>query len=211
MHLSPILMLSSACGLFLGLSGCNESGLSGSSSRQAAKPKAAESTKTSTTTEKKTATTPQTSEDETKIEEVEETEAPEETATAAATDTLVDGEASVTLSECLKQWPDHPFSAAQIASAEEVNLDQSNNNNDISYHDDKVSAAPRLVVITISSKNVNAGTIELLDPKGWYCVDVLSKAANNFTIAAACTSVVATLSHHEHVANGFSVQRGEGC
>lgn len=70
---------------------------------------------------------------------------------------------------------------------------------------------PRLVLITIASKNVNSSVLELLDPKGWYCVDVQSKAANNFTILADCKVVVATLAHSAHVDNGFKVERKPGC
>lgn len=121
------------------------------------------------------------------------------------------GQAELALQNCLDQWPDHPFSNSQITNAEEILVDQSNNNNRISFQDDKQSSAPRLVLITVTSKNVNSGEITLQDPKGWYCVDIQSKAANNFSISSACSSVVATLTHSEHVANGFQIKRPPNC
>jgi hypothetical protein len=124
---------------------------------------------------------------------------------------IEEGSVSVALANCLKDWSDHPFSAAELGSPEEVSVDQSNGNNGIIYSDDKASDTPRLVLITITAKNVNSSVLELLDPKGWYCVDVQSKAANNFTILADCKAVVATLAHSAHVDNGFQVERTPGC
>lgn len=121
-----------------------------------------------------------------------------------------DGAAPAVIVECVKDWPNHPFTPAQLAKPTVVEIDQENNNNATTFKDDDETAEPKLTMVVISSKNVNNGKFFANNPNGWYCIDVRSKAANNFTITAACKAHIATLSHSSHVENGFSVQR-PGC
>lgn len=113
--------------------------------------------------------------------------------------------------ECLKQWKDAPFTPEQLANPTKINVDQSNNNNATTVDDNDTTPDPALVLITITSKNVNSGVMKLGNANGWYCVDLQSKAANNFNIEAHCDANIATLEHSEHVGNGFVITRSGSC
>lgn len=111
------------------------------------------------------------------------------------------------IQECIKSWPDAPFTASELENPKIVNLDQSNKNNGLSYSDRDPTEKPVLILINIGSKNVNQGTIETLNPNGWYCIDLKAKIANNFTIRAGCSSKIATLDHSAQVSHSFNVVR----
>jgi hypothetical protein len=214
-HTSPEDPLSRSTARIISLAGllltcaCNDAGLAGSSGKKSASG--------ASSTEKKeepTGTKPPKAEPETEpaISSDESTQATESSPSPSPEPIATEqGVVGAALANCMKDWPAHPFSEAELASPEEIVVEESNDNNGTIYSDDESSEKPRLVLITITSKNVNSSVLELLDPKGWYCVDVLSKAANNFTIRADCKAVVATLAHSAHVDNGFKVERTPGC
>lgn len=113
------------------------------------------------------------------------------------------------IAACIKKWPNQPFTDIELTNPDVKTIDQLNNNNAVSFRDDKFTQKPKLVLVNITSKNVNKGKIELRNPNGWYCVDMESKSANSFIISVDCKAMVA-VSHREHATKGITIDR-PGC
>lgn len=76
-----------------------------------------------------------------------------------------------------------------VASFKVVNISGTNRNNSVLFEDPSTSAAS-LVLLRISLKNVNNSTIQLLNPKSTYCIDMQVKNMNQFKFKIACESKV---------------------
>lgn len=80
-------------------------------------------------------------------------------------------------------------SDANVASFKVVNISGTNQNNSVLFEDLSTSAAS-MVLLRISLKNVNNSTIQLLNPKSTYCIDMQVKNMNQFKFKIACESKV---------------------
>lgn len=116
----------------------------------------------------------------------------------------------VLIDKCLAGVEEHPFSEEELANPRLLYVQQKNHNNRVSARDAEVTETPQLTLVVVRSKNVNKGVIELLNPNGWYCVDLVAKNANKFRIKVACDATIVALRHTEHVAHDFAVER-VGC
>lgn len=138
---------------------------------------------------------------------------PEPPAEPTPQDPSPSSEPDPVLEACLasSSWADqHPFGPEDIDAAVVIGLKVDNLNASLVYRDAQESVEPRLVRLQIRSWNANAGTMELLDPQGWYCVDYLAKNVNNFVIRAHCSAHIVALDMNSQQAHGVRIER-VGC
>ena len=113
--------------------------------------------------------------------------------------------------ECLKGFPKPPFTPEELAKPEVIEVTDANNNSGVLYSDTTTSPKPRFVILNVTAKNVNGSIMNLKDPRGWYCVNLVTKNANNFMLNIGCLTTVATLNQSQQSTNGFIISRDTPC
>jgi len=119
----------------------------------------------------------------------------------------VNAEQKKVLEDCLKQWPNSPFSPEALSQAKVIDLQNAPQNNGLLYSDESVSERDRLVLVNFAINIGNQSSIALKDPKAWYCLNVTAKIINNFRIELGCKSQLAILSQAAQNDHNFTVER----
>lgn len=107
------------------------------------------------------------------------------------------------LDECLKNWPNHPFTPEEAAKPKIVDINSDVNNNAVLYSDTSETAKPALFLVTFDANVGNQGSLVLKNSKGWYCLHIKAKVINNFRLELGCTSKVAIVSQNARNDNNF--------
>ena len=104
-----------------------------------------------------------------------------------------DGSDEDALQACLHHWGTHPFGDGALAYrtiAPSVRVFGIG----VSVQDDRATAQPELVLIKASVSVFSQGTLSLLNPQGWYCLESKVAVFSAVDIHLACRANLASSS-----------------
>jgi hypothetical protein len=115
-------------------------------------------------------------------------------------------EIDAAVNDCIRTWGSHPFSEEQMRNPTLLKVsDSAQLNNTTIFSHRQESDNFQLYVVNFDIRIGNSGTMELLDPMGWYCIYVTAKVANNFTVNHQCQNQVALVSSSAQNAHNFQI------
>ncbi len=87
---------------------------------------------------------------------------------------------------CVRQWDNSPFSEAEAEKAFNLFPMRVGEEQRLVFNDNIKSDTPRLVVLHIEGDASEKSTMNLLDPNGWYCVNVIAVKVRDMLINLDC-------------------------
>ena len=90
-------------------------------------------------------------------------------------------------------------------------IDHLNMNSNLIFEDREVTDQPVILKLILSSKNVNEAKMELLNPRGYYCIYSNAKNMNGFSAKIHCNAHLAVLQQDYQQANGYTTTKVGVC
>lgn len=159
--------------LVLILQGCGDSSFSGGSGRAGGSADAKERGKSDTA-----------SADE-KIDQDSKTSGAEDSdQTITALDLADDADGEV-IGKCLAEWGKHPFKKQDLVQHRTVEVAaQMLGRSELK--DLETTEEPEIIVVKVASSTLGAASLQLLNPKGWYCLDMSAQSLGSTDVTLHC-------------------------